>query len=210
MIRYENITGYIHSLEPDRPAWLEALREKATAQGVPIIRPEMEPFLKVLLQMSHPARILEIGTGIGYSALFMDSCLDHPRIITMENYEPRLQEARVHLSGHANIQLLEGDAQSLIRDMQGSFDFIFLDGPKAQYSSMLPDLLRLMEPGSILLADNVLQEGEIVLSRYLIPRRQRTIHARMRAFLWQIKHLADLDSALIPIGDGVVLSRKKS
>lgn len=208
MIVNENITTYIHSLIEDGPGWLENLREEAEKQKVPIIRREMEPFIRVLLKMIPGRNILEIGTGIGYSSLFMNSCIPDAQILTIENYEPRLIQARKNLAGKENIVLKEGDAADIIRDLEGPFDLIFLDGPKAQYISMLPDLLRLMQSGSILLADNVLQEGELIKSRYITPRRQRTIHSRMREFLWTVTHHPRLDSSLITIGDGVILSRK--
>jgi len=212
MIVSRNITTYINSLDAGIPEWLESLRDEAQAQEVPVIRKEMEPFLNVLLNMCSPCSILEIGTGVGYSALFMCHCLAGKdfHITTIENYEPRLTQARKHFAGNNNISLLEGDASGLVKNMSGSFDFIFLDGPKAQYTVMMPDLKRLLVPGGILLADNVLQDGELVMSRYAVPRRQRTIHERMREFLWNARHDPELDSSLISIGDGVLLCRKKT
>ncbi len=208
MIVDQNITTYIHSLDPDVPEYLASLREYAEANDVPIIRQEMESFMKVLLKLAKPARILEIGTAIGYSALFMNECLQDVQIVTMENYEPRLQEARKNLAGYDNITLIEGDAVQNIRELRKGFDMIFLDAAKAQYIVMLPDLLRLLNDGGILLADNVLQDGELIKSRYVTPRRQRTIHSRMREFIWEVKHRPELTASVITIGDGVVLARK--
>lgn len=208
MIVDRNITTYIHSLDLDVPAYLTELREYARANDVPIIRQEMESFMKVLLKMAEPKRILEIGTAIGYSALFMNECLEDVQIVTMENYEPRLQEARKNLAGHDNITLVEGDAVQNIKNLEKGFDMIFLDAAKAQYIVMLPDLLRLLNDGGILLADNVLQDGELIKSRYITPRRQRTIHSRMREFIWEVKHRPELTASVIPIGDGVVLAYK--
>ena len=209
MIVHENITTYLHSLEKNGPDFLEKLREEAELEGVPIIRREMEPFIQVLLNMLKPDSILEIGTAIGYSALFMNECLEQVSITTIENYEPRLIKARENLAGRDNIRLLEGDAVQILKKMEKTVDFIFLDSAKAQYITMLPDILRLLNPGGVLLADNVLQDGEIIKSRYITPRRQRTIHSRMREFIWEVKHNESLDTSLITIGDGVILSRKK-
>ena len=208
MIVDQNITTYIHSLDLDAPAYLTELREYARVNDVPIIRQEMESFMKVLLKMAEPKRILEIGTAIGYSALFMNECLEDVQIVTMENYEPRLQEARRNLKGHDNITLVEGDAVQNIKNLEKGFDMIFLDAAKAQYIVMLPDLLRLLNDGGILLADNVLQDGELIRSRYITPRRQRTIHSRMREFIWKVKHKPELTASVITIGDGVVLAYK--
>lgn len=209
MIVDQNITTYIHSLDLDAPVYLAELREYARVNDVPIIRQEMESFMRVLLKMAEPKRILEIGTAIGYSALFMNECLKGVQIVTMENYEPRLQEARRNLAGHDNITLVEGDAVQNIKKLNEGFDMIFLDAAKAQYIVMLPDLLRLLNDGGILLADNVLQDGELIKSRYVTPRRQRTIHSRMREFIWEVKHRPELTASVITIGDGVVLAYKE-
>ena len=98
----------------------------------------------------------------------------------------------------------------MLPGLEGPFDLIFLDGPKGQYISYLPEFMRLLPEGGLLLADNVLQDGELVRSRYAIPKRQRTIHSRMREFIWQIKHMDELETSLITIGDGVTLSMRKS
>ena len=209
MIIDPNITTYIYSIEPDGDPGLEALRIYAEEKNVPVIRREMEPFMRVLLQTVRPGRILEIGTGIGYSALFMDSCLEHPEIVTIENYEPRLQEAEKILEGHTNIKLVKEDAANVLKELEGPFDFIFLDAAKAQYMAMLSDIRRLLPKGGILLADNVLQDGELIRSRYLTPRRQRTIHERMREFIWEMKHSPDFETSLVTLGDGIILSIKK-
>ena len=210
MIIDPNITTYLHSIEPEGDPSLEQLRLYAEEQKVPIIRREMESFLRVLLSMKQPERILEVGTGIGFSALYMNSCLEYVQITTIENYPPRIREARKILEGHDNITLVEGDAQEVLKELQGTYDLIFMDAAKAQYIVMLPDILRLLPPGGILLADNVLQDGELIRSRYVTPRRQRTIHSRMREFIWEVKHSPLLESSLITIGDGVILSIKKA
>lgn len=211
MIVSENLTSYLHSLEPDRSFFLEQMREEAVSMGVPIIRREMESFLETLLQLKQPGNILEIGTGIGYSALFMDSCLKNPRIVTIENYEPRLVHARKYLENRDNIILTEGDAVQILAEYEGTecFDFIFMDAAKGQYISMLPDAVRLLKRNGILLADNVLQEGELIKSRYITPRRQRTIHSRMREFLWEVKHHPSLVTSVITLGDGAALCVKR-
>ena len=209
MIINENITEYIHSLEQDRSDVLEKLRQEAEKENVPVIRREMEPFIDILLNIHQPSDILEIGTGIGYSALFMNECLENARIVTIENYEPRLIKARKNLKGKENITLVEGDASEWVRTADTGFEMIFLDGAKAQYIIMLPDLIRLLNPGGILLADNILKDGELVKSRFAVPRRQRTIHTRMREFVWEIMHSPYLTSSVLTIGDGVTLSVKR-
>lgn len=227
MIVEEHITQYLHSLERDNDPFLEELRAYAEEHEVPIIRREMESFLRVLLCMHKPEKILEIGTGIAYSSVFMAGCAESIKEIdTIENYPPRIEKAKDVIASYeaagntgavqtgggekAKIRLIEGDAAEEIKQLKGPYDMIFLDGPKAQYLSMLPELLRLLRNEGILLADNVLQEGDLVRSRYVTQRRDRTIHERMRDFVWEVKHHPKLLTSVITIGDGVTLSLKLS
>ncbi len=214
MIVDENLTKYLHSLEPDESPFFDRLRQYAKEKDVPIIRREMESFLRLMLHLSQPEKLLEIGTGIAYSTLFFAENGDSLKeIVTMENYEPRLEQARKNIAEYTenkeiNIVLMEGDAAESIQKLSGSFDLIFLDGPKAQYIHMLDTLLTLLPVGGLLIADNVLQEGDIIDSRYITPRRQRTIHQRMREFIWEVKHNENLETTVLTIGDGVTVSRK--
>ena len=211
MIVSPNITAYINCSDQDLPCTLESVRAKAVCEGVPVIRQEMESFLNVILKIACPVNILEIGTGVGYSALFMAECLSGTdfHLTTIENYEPRLVMARGNLAGNERITLIDGDACECINDLDKGFDFIFLDGPKAQYPLMYPRLKELLLPCGILLADNVLQDGTLIMSRYAIPRRQRTIHERMRQFVWDAKHDPEMDASLLTVGDGVLMCVKK-
>ena len=217
MVTNERITTYLHSLDTDAKPFFDELRREAKAKEVPIIRREMESFLRTLLRIQKPEHILEIGTGIGYSALFFaDHCESIKTVTTIENDPSRAKEAREHMAAYLrehgqspSIELLEEDAGSVIGTLSGPYDLIFLDGPKAQYIVMLPQLVKLLKTGGILLADNVLQDGDLIDSRYVTPRRQRTIHERMREYVWEVMHREDLESTLLTIGDGVTLSVKK-
>ena len=134
--------------------------------------------------LKKPENILEIGTGVAYSAIFMASLLPpEGRIVTIENYEERILKARENIKNsgfEGKIRVVEADAADVLPGLEERFDLIFLDAAKGQYILFLPRILELMEPGSVLIADNVLQDGEIVRSRYVTARRQRTIHERMR------------------------------
>lgn len=234
MIISESLTTYLHSLEQEPDPFLEEMRAFAKEQEVPIIRREMESLIRILLALLKPERVLEIGTGIAYSSVFMALNGETVReIVTIENYPPRIALARENLTRYhmsykdrAVIRLLEEDAAKVLKRREGqsaeascvrsaeglrkeSFDLIFLDGPKGQYLSMLPDLLDLLSKGGVLLADNVLQEGKLAQSRFATPRRERTIHERMREFLWAVKHDPSLDTAVLTVGDGVTVSVKK-
>ena len=207
----ERLKAYLHSLESERSMLLTELREYAAVNDVPIVRKETESFLRTLSAMQKPKRILEIGTAIAYSTIvFAQSC--EADILTVESYEKRIPIARANIKRAGlehRIRLIEGDAGKVLKELDKSFDLVFLDAAKAQYIVWLPDILSLMHEGSVLLADNVLQDHTLIESRFAVPRRERTTHERMREFLWQIKHDESLETSVIPLGDGVSLSVKK-
>lgn len=213
MIVDERMTTFINSMDTSNTPYLEKLEQEAKRSYVPIIRREMQSFLKVLLTIKKPRRILEVGTAIGFSALFMAEY--GPRdceITTIENYEKRIPIARrnfLEAKRSDQITLLTGDAKDVLKTLEGSYDMIFMDAAKGQYINFLPDVLRLMEEGSILVSDNVLQEGDIIESHYIVERRNRTIYKRMREYLYTLKHHDELVTAIIPLGDGITLSVKK-
>ena len=208
---YGRIRDYLYSLEPEPDERLEELRAYAEAERVPIIRRETESLLRTLIRARDPEHILEIGTAIGYSALVMAGCTGGD-ILTMENYEKRIPIARSNIERAGlsdRIRLMEGDAGELLAGLSGSFGFIFLDAAKGQYINWLPDIVRLMDRGAILFADNVLQDLTVLESRFTVERRERTTHSRMREFLYAIKHDERLESSVLPIGDGVSISVRR-
>lgn len=216
LLNNERVVKFIHSLEPDRSPLLERIRREASAAAVPIIRDETAALLKCLIRIRAPKSILEIGTAVGYSALCMAEAMpEDAGIWTIESYESRVLKARSNFleSGYSSqIELIDGDAGEALRGFKKAsreFDFVFLDAAKAQYPVWLPDILELMSPGGVLVSDNILQEGTLADSRYSIPRRDRTIHERLREYLYAIKHNDMLESAVLPIGDGVSVSVKK-
>lgn len=213
MIVDERMTVYINSLDMGNTPFLDALEQEAIAGYVPVIRREMQSFLKVLLAVARPRRILEVGTAVGFSTLFL--CEYGPedcRITTIENYAKRIPVARENFrkaGREEQITLLEGDAEDILKTLEGPYDLIFMDAAKGQYIHFLPEVLRLMEKGSILVSDNVLQDGEIIESRFLVERRNRTIHKRMRDYLYALKHDPRLVTSVIPLGDGITVSAMK-
>ena len=214
MIVNERIVSYIHSLEKTNSEVLEKIEEQAHIDNVPIIRKEMESFLRVMLYIKKPKRILELGTAVGYSAILMSECIDEDgKITTIENYEKRIVEAKknIELSGKGQIiELPEGDATEVMKTLPSQqFDFVFMDAAKAQYIYFLPEVLRLMKKGAVLITDNVLQEGDLIESRFVVERRDRTIHKRMREYLEVVKNHEELETSIVPIGDGITISVKK-
>lgn len=210
MIVDERITAYINSLNPGENKLLNEIEKEAREAYVPIIRKETQSFLKFLVRAKKPKRILEVGTAVGFSALLMSEYAPKDcRITTIENYEKRIPIARANFrraGRERQITLLQGDAADILKELDGSFDLIFLDAAKGQYLSYLPELLRLLPAGGILVSDNVLQDGDVAESRFAVERRNRTIHARMRAYLYELTHCAGLTTSVLPLGDGVTVS----
>ncbi len=215
MIVDDRMRAYINSLNPGNTELLEEIEREAVKAYVPIIRREMQSFLKFLLASVKPYRILEVGTAIGFSALLMSEYAPKGcQITTIENYEKRIPIARenfIRAGKEKQITLLFGDALKILQGLEEteSFDFIFLDAAKGQYLSYLPEVVRLLSPGGILLSDNVLQDGDIIESRFAVERRNRTIHARMREYLYQLTHREDLTTSILPLADGVTVSVKR-
>ena len=209
----ERIVDYINSLDKGNSPVCNAIEKEALADGVPIIRKEMGNLLKVLLLLKQPQKILEVGTAVGYSSILMSENMpENCRITTIENYEKRIPVAKNNFKRAGKeevITLVEGDAMDILKELDGTYDFIFMDAAKGQYINFLPELLRLMPAGGLLISDNVLQEGDIVESRYGVTRRNRTIHTRMREYIYTLTHAEQLETSIVPIGDGITLSVKK-
>ncbi|MDY5576959.1 MAG: O-methyltransferase [Lachnospiraceae bacterium] len=214
MIVNERIVSYIHSLEKSNGPLLDEMEAYAKLNRVPIIRKEVESFLKVLIAIRQPERVLELGTAIGYSAILMSECLKSTgKITTIENYDKRIPIAQDNIKKagkESQIQLIFGDALDEMKKMpQESFDFVFMDAAKAQYIYFLPEVVRLMKPGAVLVSDNVLQEGDLIESRFAVTRRDRTIHSRMREYMYEVKNRDDLETTIVPMGDGLTVSVKR-
>ena len=213
MIVDERLVTYINSLDAGNTAMLDQIEREATADYVPIIRKEMQSFLKFLLAMKKPARILEVGTAVGFSAILMAEYDPVPcQITTIENYEKRIPIARENFKRagkEAQIALLEGDAAEVLKTLEDPYDFIFMDAAKGQYIHFLPEILRLLAKDGVLVSDNVLQDGDVIESRFAVTRRNRTIHKHMREYLYTLTHSEELVTAVLPVGDGITLSTRR-
>ncbi len=213
MIVDERLVTYINSLDTGNTKILDEIEKEALDAYVPIIRKEMQSFLKMFLSVTRPQRILEVGTAVGFSALLMAEYNPADcHITTIENYEKRIPIAKENFrraGKEAQITLIEGDAAEVLKELEEPYDFIFMDAAKGQYIHFMPDILRLLKSGGTLVSDNVLQDGDIIESRYIVTRRNRTIHKRMRDYLYELTHHEDLVTAVLPIGDGITVSSKK-
>lgn len=209
MIVDERMTFFINSLDPGLPTYLSELEKEALDTYVPIVRKDMQAYIKYEMLRTKPRRILEVGTAIGFSALLMSEYAPDADITTIENYDKRIPIARenfVRFGKQDKIRLIEGDALEVLPALKDTYDFIFMDAAKGQYINYLPDILRLLSSGGILVSDNVLQDGDIIESKYAVVRRDRTIHTRMREYLYELKHNDALTTVILPVGDGITVS----
>ncbi len=230
----ERMEVFIEAMTPPGPPGLRGLEQEALSEGVPIIRPQTQNLIRFFVKMKKPMRILEIGTAVGFSSLFMQyyappGC----RIVTIEKDPARAARARDNIArlgrpvqaseGDAacvsrplqapegdTIEVLEGDAAQILPRLgeDGSYDLVFMDAAKGQYIRFLPDVLRLLGTGGILLTDNILREGEVLSSRFAVTRRNRTIHRRMRDYLHALAEEPGLETLLLPTGDGAAVCVK--
>ena len=214
MIVDERFSTYVASLEAPEEPLLERIEAEALAARVPIIRKETQSFLKTLLVLKKPRKVLEIGTAVGFSALLMSAYLpEGGHITTIENYEQRIPIARENFrqaGKEGMISLIQGDALAVMKELTEAYDLIFMDAAKGQYIHYLPEAVRLLAPGGVLVSDNVLQGGDVLESRFAVERRDRTIHSRMREYLYELKHHDQLQTSILPLGDGVALSVRKN
>lgn len=216
MIGEDRIEAYLDSLDRGNTHFLNELEEVAKASDVPIIRRPTQNLIRFLLELKKPKKILEVGTAIGFSAIMMAQySTEDAHITTIEKYEKRIPiaEENFERSGFAGkITFLKGDATDLLEELKDKgecYDMIFMDAAKGQYMNFLVPIKEMMKSGSLLISDNVLQDGDIIESRFAVTRRNRTIHSRMREYLYTLTHDDDFTTDILPIGDGVALTVRK-
>lgn len=217
MIVDERIAAYIQSLESDMPEELRKIEKEAISDYVPIIKKPTQSLLRFLLHMKKPLQILEVGTAVGFSSGYMSYYSSEDcHITTIEKVQQRIEKAKKNyktIETSKKIQLLEGDAIEILHQLskeKKEYDFIFMDAAKGQYLNFLPDIMAMLKKDGVLISDNVLQDGDVAESRYAITRRNRTIHYRMREYLYTLTHLEQLETVVLPIGDGVAVSIKNN
>lgn len=206
------VEDYIRNTLSDKEGLLKELEEYAKEYNVPIVHKEVSDFLKVLLKVQRPKRILEVGCAIGYSSILFATVLDKDvEIITVERNEKMIEKAKENIKKAGlenNITILEGDAEELLNQVEGEFDMIFLDAAKGQYKLFYDMIIDKLKVDGLLISDNILYKGMVAHDSYVI-RRKKTIVKRMRSYLDYICNCDYLDTSIIPIGDGVTLSYKK-
>ena len=212
----ERTSAYIDSLSRINSSFLEELEVSCIRDGIPIIRKSMQNLMKFLIKAYKPADILEVGTAVGFSSILMAETSADVHITTIEKYEKRIPIAKENFakSGYSDrIEFIEGDAAEVLKELisdNRKYDMIFMDAAKGQYMNFYEDVMTLLKDGGLLVSDNVLQDGDIVQSRFAVKRRNRTIHARMREYLKTLSKDERLTTTILPVGDGVSLSVKGS
>lgn len=209
-----NLTNYLNNLYLPLEGKLGEIQKAAYKNNLPIIPNDVVKFLEFLLFVKKPKNVLEIGMAVGFSASFISNCLDKDaKITTIERYPLMVEKAKKNIKklGLENrINIIEGDANDILKTLNQKFDFIFMDAAKGQYINILPDVLRLLDVGGIIFADDVLQNGTIAKDKKDIVKRQRTIHTRLNDFLYEITHNSSLKTSILTIGDGVAVCFKTS
>ncbi|MBE5938218.1 MAG: O-methyltransferase [Lachnospiraceae bacterium] len=211
----ERMDVYLETLASSVPEYLMEIANQAHEEHVPIMRRQTGEILRYMIRSCNIKSILEVGTAIGYSALYMASLDDNICIDTVEKVPARIESAKKNFKQYSQgqrINLLEGDAAEVLKKLQNEkrlYDMVFLDAAKAQYSIYMEHIYELLESGGLVITDNVLQEGELLNSRYAVNRRDRTIHSRMREFLYEITHSDKWETVVLPIGDGIAMSTRR-
>ena len=213
MDKSERLDTYLALLQNEFSPELRKIEEAARKNNVPIIRKQAQYYMRLMCQLVRPERILEIGTAVGFSGLLMlESNPEDAFLDTIESYAPRIIEAKKNFSGslyNDRIRLFEGDAMEILPTLMGEYDLIFMDASKGQYVRMLPMIKKLMHSGSVLITDNILQEGNLIESSFSIKRRDRTIHKRIREFLEIITSDDDMVTDTLSLGDGMTIAVRK-
>ena len=214
MITNPKVLEYLDIISPVNSKAVEEIRAEAKRNYIPIIKRDTENFLKFVLKMQNPGSILEIGCAVGYSAAVMLENSDAD-IVTVEKMPERVEEAKRNIKYadfESRASILEGDAGEILKslaDKGEKFDFIFMDAAKAQYITWLPIVKKLLKESGMIFSDNCLQEGDLAESSFAIRKRDKTIHKRMREYIYLLLHDETLESWIFSIGDGVLLSRSR-
>jgi len=208
-INEEYIEEYIRSILPERSDYLKSMEEYADRNHVPIVQPEVAQFLRVLLLIKKPGKILEVGTAIGYSSIVMGEFTgQNCNITTIEKREDMVSTAEKNIEKtnfKDRINIIKGEAMEILPFLKDKYDFIFLDAAKGHYLEFFNCCIELLNKDGIIVSDNVLYKG-MVATDELVVRRKKTIVKRMRQYLKYISELEGFHSSIIPIGDGIAVT----
>jgi predicted O-methyltransferase YrrM len=212
LINKDFTTNYIKSLiEEDEE--IARFRKESEDRNIPIIHEEVANFIKVILHLLKPLKILELGTAVGFSSFFMAKIIDNDNleIKTIERRDSFVDEASKNLERlnyKGNIEILPGDALEILENLEEKFDLVFIDAAKSKYLDFLPYCFNLLKKDGIIISDNVLYKG-MIANDDLVERRQKTIVRKMRKYLKTISNHPSMESSVLPLGDGLAITVKK-
>ncbi|MEA4825853.1 O-methyltransferase [Clostridium sp. JNZ J1-5] len=211
-IAQDYIVDYIRNLICDEVGILKDLEDFADREHVPIVQKEVANYLKCMVTIQKPKKILELGTAIGYSAILMElASKGQCHITTIERDKNMIDIAKQNIikSGFEDkITVVEGDCLEVLPTISGEYDLIFMDAGKGHYNDFLPYCLKLLKKQGIIIADNVLFRG-MVASNELVQRRKITIVKRMRSYLEMVSNDKNLITSVIPMGDGIAITTRR-
>lgn len=207
-INKDYIEEYLYENLKEKSDFLTSLEKEALENHIPIISPEVGQFLRFLIKLNNPKRVLEVGTAIGFSGLVMlDASKDIKKLVTIEKRED-LAEIALKNMEEANekkrVELKVGDALEVLKSMDDTFDFVFIDAAKGHYGEYFEEIKKMITPKGVIVCDNVLYKG-MVANDDLVLRRKKTIVKRLRNFIKEVTNLDDYESTLIPMGDGLLV-----
>ncbi|MFZ7131298.1 MAG: O-methyltransferase [Eubacteriales bacterium] len=212
LINKDFTTNYIKSLiEEDEE--IAKFRKESEDRNIPIIHEEVANFIKVILHLHKPLKILELGTAVGFSSFFMAKIIDNDKLVikTVERRDSFIDEASKNLEKlnyKGNIEILHGDALNILENLEDTFDLVFIDAAKSKYLDFLPYCFKLLKKDGIIISDNVLYKG-MIANDDLVERRQKTIVRKMRKYLKTITNHPSMESSILPLGDGLAITVKK-
>ena len=210
----EELLDFMRTQQKKLPGELGKLEEEAHVAEVPVIPHETVVFLKFLLGQLQPERILEIGAAIGFSSSVMATTIgENAHVTTIDRFDVMIEKAKKNyerLGMKDKVTLLEGQAADILPELSGPYDFIFMDSAKSKYIEFLPECLRLLRKGGVLMVDDIFQGGTILLPDEEIPRGKRAIHRKLNEFLRVVMDHPDLTSTIFPLGDVLILMTKES
>lgn len=208
------LVDYLRTAQKALPGELGAIEREANEKGVPIIPHETVVFMQFLLGQLRPNEILEIGCAIGFSSSLMAEYVGETgHVTTIDRFDVMIEKAKQtykRLGNEEKVTLLEGEAAEILGELKGPYDFIFMDSAKSKYIEFLPDCLRLLKKGGVLMVDDIFQGATILDAIEDVPRNRRTIHRKLKLFLETINNHPDLTTSLVPLGDGIALITKEA
>ncbi|WP_414841323.1 O-methyltransferase [Enterococcus saccharolyticus] len=208
------LVAFLRNEQKQLSGELGQIEKEANENEVPIIPHETVVFMQFLLGQIKPKQVLEIGTALGFSSSLMAQYVgEDGHVTTIDRFDVMIRKAKKtyeRLGLEDRVTLLEGQAADILPELTGPYDFIFMDSAKSKYIEFLPECLRLLKKGGVLMVDDIFQGGTVLDPIEEIPRNRRTIHRKLKRFLDVINSHPDLTTSLVPLGDGIALITKEA